>query len=233
MASGDVSSGSQSKERKKKERTPEKQKEIDERMKDIHAKQNTMEKQIRKQIQMKADSAVILYLKKRGRPSVYDDRTKDEIIWRMSNGQSLSNICEADNMPDPSTILDWVEKDPSFGQRYMRAREHQSDVLFNQCLDIADDSSKDILENDDTGEKTVNNAAIQRDRLRIETRFRMAGKLSLRYHDKPPMIGNGANVTVNSLNINARDMTPEARDRLRTLLLEAKNNSHRIDHSSE
>lgn len=221
--------GAPAKERKKKERTPERQKEIDDQMKEIHAEQDRQEKQLRQEIKAKADKAVMLYKARRGRPPVYDDSTRDEIIWRMSNGQSLSHICESDNMPDPATVLDWVEKDTSFGHKYRRAREHQSDVLFNQCLDIADDTSNDTIKNELTGEKTANNAAIQRDRLRIETRFRMAGKLSLRYHDKPPVIGEGANVTVNSLNINARDMTPEARDKLRAILIEAKNNVRQID----
>jgi predicted DNA-binding protein YlxM (UPF0122 family) len=227
------SAGSPHKERKKKERTAEKQKEIDEKMKEIHAEQNTMEKQIKQEINNRANKMIETYKAKLGRPTALNETLMDEIVDRMSNGQTLTYICSLDHMPSPSSVIRETERNPSFRERYTRAREHQSDVLFNQCLDIADDSTNDIIKNDDTGEKTINNAAIQRDRLRIETRFRMAGKLSLRYHDKPPMIGNGANVTVNSLNINARDMTPDARDRLRAILIEAKNNSQVIDHNGE
>ena len=229
MTKASDNGGSPMKERKKKERTEEKQKEIDARMKDIHAEQNKLEKQIRQEINDRANNMIETYKAKLGRPTVMTDSIKNEIIDRLSNGQTLTYIASLAHMPRPSTIINETERSPSFRESYMRAREHQSDVLFNQCLDIADDSSKDILKNDETGEKTVNNAAIQRDRLRIETRFRMAGKLSLRYHDKPPVIGEGANVTVNSLNINARDMTPEARDKLRAILIEAKNNVRQID----
>ena len=52
----------------------------------------------------------------------------------------------------------------------------------------------------------------------------MAGKLAAKYHERAPIIGDGANVTLNTLNVNARDMNPESRDQLRALLLQAKNN---------
>ena len=94
-------------------------------------------------------------------------------------------------------------------------------MLFNQCLDIADDDSRDIIRNPETGEVTINNAAVTRDKLRIETRFRMAGKMSGKYADKP-ILGDNATVTVNTLSVNARDMDPDSRDKLRTLLLQAR-----------
>ena len=225
--------GASNKERKKKERTPEKQKEIDDRMKGIHEEQNTMERMIKEEINERANKMIESYKVKLGRPTALNETLMDEIVDRLSNGQSLTYICELNHMPSPSSVIRETERNPSFRERYMRAREHQSDVLFNQCLDIADDTSRDLIVNDQTGEKTANNAAISRDRLKIETRFRMAGKLSLRYHDKPPIIGAGANVTVNTLSVNARDMTPDARDKLRAILIEAKHNATMINANGE
>jgi hypothetical protein len=85
---------------------------------------------------------------------------------------------------------------------------------------IADDDSRDLLV-DKEGIATPNNAAIARDRLKIETRMRMAGKLSGKYADKP-LASDGSNVTVNNMTVNARDMSPDARDRLRAVLLETR-----------
>ena len=125
-------------------------------------------------------------------------------------------------MPPPSTVLFWCTKEPSFAEAYNRARETMADVLFDQCLAIADDTSKDIVQNAITGEVTVNHAAIARAKLRIDTRFRIAGKISSKYADKGA--ADGAAVTVNNLTISARDMAPEQRDKLRNLLLIARAN---------
>ena len=124
-------------------------------------------------------------------------------------------------MPSPATIIATTEKDRSFLEKYARARLHQADVLFHQCLDIADNDGNDVFL-DKEGNKTANHAAIQRHKLMIETRFRMAGKFNGRYADKAALVGEGASVTVNNLSINPRDMSPDSREKLRKLLLEAK-----------
>jgi len=91
------------------------------------------------------------------------------------------------------------------------------------ALAIADNDSRDIITDPQTGEIMLNNTAVQRDRLRIDTRFRMASKLSGKYADKP-ILGDNATVTVNTLSVNARDMDPDSRDKLRALLLQARDN---------
>lgn len=144
------------------------------------------------------------------------------ILDRIANGESLANICKEKDMPPPSTVLFWCEKEPSFAESYRRARETMADVLFDQCLAIADDSAGDVLKNTQTGEITVNHAAIARAKLRIETRFRIAGKISPKYADKGG--GDGTPVTVNNVTINARDLDPDQRDKLRNLLLVARAN---------
>jgi len=206
----------------KKQYTPEKQQEILEKMHEKHKAQNEIESGLWKDIDKQADKAIRLYRNKADYNEQKKEEIKAEIINRMANGQSITSICNnVMHMPAPKTILEWVEKDPLFGKNYAHARLQQADVLFNQCLDIADDSSRDTLEDKD-GKKIVNHAAIQRDRLKIETRFRMAGKMSNKYADKAALVAEGATVTVNNLSINPRDMTPDSRDKLRKLLIEAK-----------
>lgn len=175
----------------------------------------------------KADQAIMAY-KTRGRPPVYDwSMIQPEILDRLANGQSLASICQHEHMPEPSVIYERLRKDPSFAQDYTRARGNLADLLFDQCLVIADDDSRDLIVNPD-GTTTANNAAIARDKLKIETRLRMAGKMSSKYADKP-LATDGASVTVNNLTVNARDMSPESRDRLRALLTETKSQMQTID----
>jgi hypothetical protein len=158
---------------------------------------------------------------KRGRPTIMTEAVQSEILDRLTAGQSLSAICALEHMPSPSVLYYFMERNPSFSEKYSRACGGLATLLFNQCLDIADDDSRDVIRNPETGEVTINNAAVTRDKLRIETRFRMAGKMSGKYADKP-LIGDNATVTVNTLSVNARDMDPDSRDKLRTLLLQAR-----------
>jgi hypothetical protein len=167
-----------------------------------------------------ADNMIKEYAK-RGRPLVYDWNTIEaEIIDRLANGQSLASICTLEHMPKPSVIYVRLKESPSFAETYARARASLADTLFDQCLTIADDSSRDMTV-DKEGNLTPNNAAIARDKLRIDTRLRMAGKMSSKYADKP-LLGEGASVTMNNLTVNARDMQPSDRDKLRALLTEAR-----------
>ena len=195
-----------------------------ERMKQYHTDQATEENTAWADINEKADQAVTAY-KAKGRPPVHDwPMIQREILDRLANGQSLASICLNQHMPEPSTIYERLRKDPAFADDYARARGNLADLLFDQCLIIADDDSRDLVIAND-GSVTVNNGAIARDKLKIETRMRMAGKMSGKYADKP-LVTDGSNVTVNNLTVNARDMSPDARDRLRAVLIETRDALH-------
>ena len=192
-----------------------------ERMKQYHIDQADIETIAWADINQQADNAMQTY-KAKGRPPVHDwPMIQREILDRLANGQSLASICLNQHMPEPSTIYERLRKDPAFAQDYSQARGNLADLLFDQCLVIADDDSRDLVIAND-GSVTVNNGAIARDKLKIETRMRMCGKLSGKYADKASLASDGANVTVNNLTVNARDMSPDARDRLRAVLMETR-----------
>lgn len=175
------------------------------------------------EIRKKAADNVEVYKAKRGRPTVMTEEVQTEILDRLTAGQSLSAICALDHMPNPSVLYYFMEKSPSFAEKYARACGGLATMLFMDALAIADNDSRDIIKDPQTGEIMLNNTAVQRDRLRIDTRFRMASKLSGKYADKP-ILGDNATVTVNTLSVNARDMDPDSRDKLRALLLQAREN---------
>jgi len=97
-------------------------------------------------------------------------------------------------------------------------------ALFDECLKIADDDHNDVVE-DAEGKVQVNNAAIQRARLRIETRMRMAGKYNAALAEKPDREANQVTVNNNTLHIDARSLAPDQRDKLRAMLIEARDAS--------
>lgn len=155
-----------------------------------------------------------------GRPPYkWTEELETEIIDRLSNGQSLTSICAMEGMPNPDTVYKRIEASASFADRYRRARENMGSVLFDQCLAIADDDSRDVIETPDGPQ--VNHAAIQRDKIRIETRFRMAGKFNAALSEKVQAHA-GVTVNNNTLQIDARSLDVDQREQLRAMLLEAR-----------
>jgi len=168
-------------------------------------------------------------VQKRGRPTKLTDGVADEILLRLANGESLPRICMDSHMPSPAAVFRFLEKEPSFRDRYLRARESQAHLLFDQCLEIADDTASDVIETTDSKGNPVmtsNPSAVARARLQVETRFRMAGKLSPKvYGERADMAAAQVNVQVNALTVDARQLAPEQRDSLRQLLLQARGES--------
>lgn len=99
--------------------------------------------------------------------------------------RGLDHICRArDDFPSARTVHTWLGRDAEFLQKYLRAREAQADLIFDECLEIADDKKPDFSFDPERGLQ-VDGDHIQRCKLRIDTRMRMAGKLHpKKYGDK-------------------------------------------------
>ena len=111
----------------------------------------------------------------------------DEICERLANGMSLASICRMDHMPASNTVYKWIRQYETFRTMYTLARMDQADTIADEMLDIADNSTNDWMENNDSenpGYK-LNGENIQRARLRIDTRKWYASKLKPKsYGDK-------------------------------------------------
>lgn len=119
---------------------------------------------------------------------MYSKEQRQKIINKicelLAEGESLVSICKDPQMPAYSTIMLWLDENNDFSERYARARDVQADVLFQEILEIADNKQNDIRINED-GVQTVNKDNVLRDRLRVDARKWMAGKLSpKKYGDK-------------------------------------------------
>jgi hypothetical protein len=155
-----------------------------------------------------------------GRPTVMTDDIASAILERVANGESIASITSDDTMPSASTIARYAAKEPSFDAALARARMMQADVLVDQCLAIADDTSNDAFMSP-TG-PTANTTAVTRAKLQIETRLRLAAQINpSRYAERaqPPA---DVTVHVNALTLDARSMPTDVRDRLKAALLAAK-----------
>lgn len=180
-------------------------------------------------------SANIALARKSGRPSTYDAEKAMEICTRIALGQSLASICKLEGFPCEATVLKWLHDTEQhdgmpFIKLYARAREIQADSLFDSIIDIADDTSNDIITlppeegGDGNGKTVLNPVAVSRAKVRIEARFRLCGKLNpKRYGDKLEAYISGPDGgPIETTIIPANRLDRESRDRLREILATAK-----------
>ena len=76
--------------------------------------------------------------KKNGRPSIKTPQLLDEFLRRISRGRSIANVCDDEDMPDHSTVYDWIAKDESFSERYARACADRGLLYADRIADITD-----------------------------------------------------------------------------------------------
>lgn len=129
-----------------------------------------------------------------GRPLTYSKEIADLVLERMSEGTPLRQICEAnDSLPGESTIRGWAVQDvDGFAARYARAREAQMEALAEDIIAISDDSGLDVTVDPDSGSPRIDGEAIQRAKLRVDTRKWLMSKLApRRYGDKVDVGVNG------------------------------------------
>ena len=128
-----------------------------------------------------------------GRPWMFTPEMAERICDAVgSNAKSLEWICQNNpEFPSARTVWRWQAKDANFCQQMTEAGERRADILFDEVLDIADDTGRDTKlvgrKDAPSSEATevCNYEWISRSKLRIETRFKMIGMLNRKkYGDK-------------------------------------------------
>ena len=130
----------------------------------------------------------------KGRP-LSKETIKNEVINRISNGESLLNICRDDKMPCRDTIFEWLSRDKEFSDKYDRAREIRADRIFDEILEIADDSSDDYVKGDE-GEIVLNREAIERAKLKIDARKWILAKMVPKKYSEKMELEHSGSVTL-------------------------------------
>lgn len=115
--------------------------------------------------------------------STYTTAIATTICEQLIEGKSLRQICEQPGMPNKATVLRWLadEKRAVFRDQYARAREMQAEAIADEILEIADDGRNDWMEivgkEGDTVGWRVNGEAVQRSRLRVDSRKWLLSKM--------------------------------------------------------
>ncbi|MGM8939543.1 hypothetical protein ACS8E2_12705 [Psychrobacter glaciei] len=134
-----------------------------------------------------SDDAVIE--NKGGRPTIYSEELAQVICESLMVGMSLRKICELDDMPAISTVMQWLASGKDgFMEQYAHARQVQAEYLLDELIDIADDSSKDYVVVD--GQERLDQEHIQRAKLRIDTRKWNIEKLAPKRYGNKQQVDN-------------------------------------------
>jgi len=98
--------------------------------------------------------------------NLYTEYTVEKVLERLVTGESLSAICRDDDMPTAGTWYRWMMKNPTLETRYHLAKAIGADAIVDENKPIAD------------GQLPTMGAGfpddVQRDKLRVETRFKLA-----------------------------------------------------------
>jgi len=72
-----------------------------------------------------------------GKPTSMTPEVVDRIVMALSDGRSLREICEAEDLPDRSTVMRHLHRDPQFRALYLTAREIGADALADEVVGMA------------------------------------------------------------------------------------------------
>lgn len=135
------------------------------------------------------------------RPSKYTPEIADKICEIIStSSKGLKAICKDLNV-SAVTVYHWLKNNDVFLNTYTRARESQADLLADEIIEIADDTSNDTTVNEN-GKEIANSEWINRSRLRVEARKWIASKLKpKKYADKIDIEHSGELKTVTETTI--------------------------------
>lgn len=148
-----------------------------------------------------------------GRPTTYSTDVTDAICEQLALGRSMRTVCEAENMPAMSTVFKWLREHKEFSEQYARAKEESADAMSEEILDISDDGTNDWIERERPDGSTftaLNSEAVQRSRLRVDTRKWIMAKMKpKKYGEKLDLTTNGKDLPTPLAPVTRNDIHPD------------------------
>lgn len=116
------------------------------------------------------------------------------------DGLPLRKILMEEGMPSSQTFYNWLESDETKSKQYARACEDRADSIFEEILDISDESNADVIVIQ--GKAVIDGSAIQRSRLKVDARKWMLSKMNpKKYGDKVDVTSDGEKLETKIINI--------------------------------
>lgn len=130
----------------------------------------------------------------------------EEICEKVAGGVLMKIACK-EAFIETYTFYRWILRDPIVKEMYDEARVIQSEAMMDDMMEVADDTSNDIIETPD-GDRP-NNAAVTRSRIMLEQRRWQVSKMVPRRFSEKTFAEVESNV-----NINQSDRLDAARRRI-------------------
>jgi hypothetical protein len=115
-----------------------------------------------------------------GQPTIRTPEMIAELLARLEAGETLTDICKDEHMPERTTIYLWTGKDPELNQQVQRAKDVGYDAMADGLRQVArgfGDSSGDVA----------------RDKLIVDTDVRLLARwCPKRYGDRQIIVGDKA-----------------------------------------
>lgn len=114
----------------------------------------------------------------KGRPTKFQSDLAKEICDVIaSTSRGTKKLCaDYSHWPCQDTLFTWLKDYPEFSEQYAQAKICQIELLVDEILEISDDASQDQYVNE-LGVLVPNPPAINRARLKVDTRKWLASKL--------------------------------------------------------
>lgn len=126
----------------------------------------------------------------------WSDEIEQRILELHSEGTALLDICSMDGMPTRAELSRHERQSATFQKQMHVARLQFQQFVFEECLQIADDSTGDyrrrVGRNGEEKEPELDIGSIQRSKLRIDTRLKALKIIDpVKYGGKPAGGGRG------------------------------------------
>lgn len=133
------------------------------------------------------------------------------ILSEISSGKSLRYALNTNGMPSSSTFYIWLEEDEEKSKQYACACEDRELLILDEILEIADKQTEDIIVKDDI--TYTNHNVIQRNKLQIEARQWVLGKLNpKKYGNKTDLTSGGEKIQTTIINLGSGTNPDETTD---------------------
>jgi hypothetical protein len=107
----------------------------------------------------------------------------DIICGGLAEDETLRSICSAPGMPELAAIASWLANNAEFRNMYAFTREFQAHGILDECLELVDELSVDLVEKVRANGRVVHardRKRLPRCRLRLKVRHLVADALLAR-----------------------------------------------------
>ena len=149
-----------------------------------------------------------------GRRSTYTEPIGRAICKLLSDGWTLAQVCRQPGMPKRPTVIGWaIDAKHPFADIYARARRVAYEGMADEIRDISDNGVNDWMDREfgDRTERVIDHEAVQRSKLRVDTRkWLLAKALPKIYGEKLDLKHDGLEVFTALWQMCSQGKTPEA-----------------------